>query len=84
MAAPPMLYFRPSLRSRYTFAPGCRLTFDAAIVASAAFTLVELLVVMAIISLLAAMLLPVLSKALETARLSACASNEKQIGVAMR
>mgnify|MGYP000378728850 CR=1 FL=1 len=48
------------------------------------FTLVELLVVVAIISILAAMLLPVLSKALETARLSACASNEKQIGVSIR
>ena len=47
------------------------------------FTLVELLVVMAIISLLAGMLLPVLSKALETARTASCANNEKQQHLAL-
>ncbi|MCX7934868.1 MAG: type II secretion system GspH family protein [Planctomycetota bacterium] len=41
------------------------------------FTLVELLVVMAIISLLAAMLLPVLGQALDAARCAQCLSNVK-------
>jgi prepilin-type N-terminal cleavage/methylation domain-containing protein/prepilin-type processing-associated H-X9-DG protein len=46
------------------------------------FTLVELLVVMAIISVLAAMLLPALTRARESARSVACRSNLKQIGLA--
>ena len=45
----------------------------------AAFTLVELLVVMAIVSLLAAMLLPVLGRARTLARQTSCMSNLKQM-----
>ena len=49
-----------------------------------AFTLVELLVVMAIIGVLAALLLPLLGRSQESARATACISNLHQIGIALQ
>jgi len=47
------------------------------------FTLIELLVVIAIIAILAAILFPVFAKAREKARQSSCASNLKQLNLAI-
>lgn len=49
--------------------------------ARAAFTIIELLVVISVIALLIALLLPALSKAREESRATACASNLRQIGL---
>ncbi|MCE9547246.1 MAG: type II secretion system GspH family protein [Planctomycetia bacterium] len=47
-----------------------------------AFTLVELLIVMAVIGILVALLMPVLGSARESARATACQNNLRQIGAA--
>jgi len=47
------------------------------------FTLIELLVVIAIIAILAAILFPVFARARENARKANCASNLKQLGLAI-
>lgn len=51
--------------------------------ARSAFTLVELLVVIAVIAVLLALLLPALARAKEAARISLCGSNLHQLALAV-
>ena len=53
----------------------------ASLARAKAFTLVELLIVIAIIAILAAILFPVFARARENARRSSCQSNLKQMGL---
>ncbi len=49
-----------------------------------AFTLIEIMIVIVILGVLAAILFPVFNKAREESRKAACASNLKQLGAAVR
>src|SRR2546423_11766578 len=70
---PEDLRLRSSRRKRLAFPTG----------RSFGFTIVELLVVVVIVSVLAALLLPALAKAREQGRSSVCRNNMRQIALAM-
>lgn len=61
----------------------CKINSPAVLPRRAAFTLVEVLIVVAIIGILAAILLPVFNRARQTARGAVCQSNLRQIGLAL-
>jgi prepilin-type N-terminal cleavage/methylation domain-containing protein/prepilin-type processing-associated H-X9-DG protein len=60
------------------------LTIGSRLQSEKAFTLVELLVVIALITILAALLFPLLGRAKESGRATVCLSNLHQIGVALQ
>lgn len=61
---------------------GSRRTSDGVMRVGRVFTLIEMLVVIAIISILASMMVPSLRGALDTAKLAGCANNLKMMGTA--
>ncbi|HWD20832.1 MAG TPA: DUF1559 domain-containing protein [Verrucomicrobiae bacterium] len=56
----------------------------ATVLAAGAFTLVEMLVTLAVIAILAAVLMPALAKSKEAGRAAACLGNLHQIGLALQ
>ena len=65
-------------------APSPRTSHRGEVVLTNGFTLIELLVVIAIIAILAAILFPVFGRAKEAAKKTACLSNARQIGMAVK
>jgi prepilin-type N-terminal cleavage/methylation domain-containing protein/prepilin-type processing-associated H-X9-DG protein len=69
------------MSSHFQARPSTRTPLSAP--ARRAFTLIELLIVIVILALLAAILFPVFARARESARRASCQSNLKQLGTAM-
>src|SRR5689334_21366059 len=65
-------------------APPCRIDMSKHSKGDAGFTLLEVMVVIAIIAILAALLFPTLRNAKEKARRTACAGNLRQINLGLR
>src|ERR1051326_7153622 len=86
-----LLALRPTPAPLLTFSPRRSDTLGAALAARhpavqgtrSGFTLMELLVVIAVIAILAALLFPVFAQAREQARAAQCLSNARQVGQAM-
>src|SRR5687768_12743754 len=72
-----MTFFLPRLRSRPTGGPDGQWRFSA-------FTLIELLVVISIIAILCALLIPAIVRAKESARLSLCSANLRQVSLGIQ